>query len=419
MLNATSAFVTPGGVVVTKMPHNIRATTRLNNMVVDPVRNLAVAGRIPWKKLLVTKSQGRKIMSIMRAETHICDVMIILVLSFFSNPIGKLFYKRFFNRFRDGVDYDDCITKKVTETISEASRLAVVCYFLDTVEVALEVSGIKGRKIDVSKLTAQLIYATWACFKARLYKRSFFETVADHTPQNMMKGKRAMVEMCDKVSDFFLFGVLSLIWIDILKIKRGNGLSSIFALGGAGTLALTLACQDLAKKGLNGLALSASDAFRVGDSILLGDGTSGTVTNMGWLNTEIRGTDELVIKIPNTQLADIRTSNRSRAKFSQVKQYLHFKYDDLDKIPSLVNEIRDEIVASCPKVIKDGSRPFYVKWVDFDRDHVKVLVDCRLRNPPSGEKYYEARQGILEAIARAVRREKIDFALPTEVVFRK
>ena len=49
-------------------------------------------------------------------------------------------------------------------------------------------------------------------------------------------------------------------------------MSSIFALGGAGTLALTLACQDLAKKALNGLALSASDAFRVGDSILLGDG---------------------------------------------------------------------------------------------------------------------------------------------------
>ena len=91
----------------------------------------------------------------------------------------------------------------------------------------------------------------------------------------------------------------------------------------------------------------------------------------------------------------------------------------IDKIPSLVNEIRDEIAASCPKVITDGSRPFYVKWVDFDRDHVKVLVDCRLTNPPSGEKYYEARQGILEAIARAVRRKKVDFAMPTEVVFRK
>ena len=107
--------------------------------------------------------------------------------------------KRFFYRLRDGVDYEDSITKKVTETISEASRLSVLCYFLDTVEVALEVAGIKGRKMDVSKLSAQLIYATWACFKARLYKRSFFQAVADNTPQKMMKGKQAMVEMCDKV----------------------------------------------------------------------------------------------------------------------------------------------------------------------------------------------------------------------------
>jgi small-conductance mechanosensitive channel len=69
-----------------------------------------------------------------------------------------------------------------------------------------------------------------------------------------VKGKESKVEIFDKISDFFLFGILSLVWIDILKIKRGNGLSSIFALGGAGTLAFTLACQDLAKKAINGLA---------------------------------------------------------------------------------------------------------------------------------------------------------------------
>lgn len=130
-----------------------------------------------------------------------------------------------------------------------------------------------------------------------------------------------------KVSDFFLFGVLALTWIDILNIKRGNGISSIFALGGAGTLAFTLACQDLAKKALNGLAISTSEVFSVGDHILLGDGeshqmtiqynmetlvfiylcrvfclvtvlftlplivigTSGTVMSIGWLSTAIRG----------------------------------------------------------------------------------------------------------------------------------
>ena len=63
-----------------------------------------------------------------------------------------------------------------------------------------------------------------------------------------------------------------MIWVDILKIKRGTGLSSIFALGGAGTFTITLASQDLARRALNGLALAAADTFHVGDSILLGDG---------------------------------------------------------------------------------------------------------------------------------------------------
>ena len=75
-----------------------------------------------------------------------------------------------------------------------------------------------------------------------------------------------------QVSDFFTFGILALIWTDILDIKSGKGLSSIFALGGASTLALTLGTQDLAKRALNGLALSASDSFYVGDNIRLGDG---------------------------------------------------------------------------------------------------------------------------------------------------
>ena len=102
-------------------------------------------------------------------------------------------------------------------------------------------------------------------------------------------------------------------------------------------------------------------------------------------------------------------------KLSQVKQNLHFKYEDLEKIPDLVVEIQHEIASSCPKVITDGSRPFRVKWVDFGPNHIEVMVDCRLRNPPMGDGYYEARQEILEAISRAVRKNGVDFAPPTLV----
>ena len=97
-------------------------------------------------------------------------------------------------------------------------------------------------------------------------------------------------------------------------------------------------------------------------------------------------------------------------KFSSVKQQLYFKYEDIERVPTLVDEIRNEIAASCPEVITDGSREFLVKWVDFGKVNVEVLVDCRLRTPPIGEVYYNARQKVLEAIARAVQRRDMTFA---------
>jgi small-conductance mechanosensitive channel len=174
-------------------------------------------------------------------------------------------------RFRKKeVAYDESKTFQFAETVSEAARLAAVCYFLDTVEVYFEVTGIKGKQSDISSLLAKLIFATWAGLRARMYKRRFFVNLADFTPKQL-NGRKGILEIVDKISDFFGFGILALIWTDILKIK-GHGLSSVFALGGFSTFTLTLASQDLAKRALNGLALSASDSFEVGDKIILGDG---------------------------------------------------------------------------------------------------------------------------------------------------
>jgi small-conductance mechanosensitive channel len=120
------------------------------------------------------------------------------------------------------------------------------------------------------------------------------------------------------------------------------------------------------------------------------------------------GGDELVVSIPNSQLSNIRVTNRSNLKYSQVKQTLRFDYSDIERLPALVACIKEEIRTSCPEVISDGSRPF------FEADHLEVSVDCRLRSPPIGDKYVEARQNILMAIARAVKKMRLNFAMPTE-----
>jgi hypothetical protein len=95
--------------------------------------------------------------------------------------------------------YEKLVTYQVTEAISEAACITAVCYFIDALEVALEVARIKGRTTDFNLLIAKLIYATWVFFKNRIYKRRVFVMAVDCGPK-MMNAKGGIVEIFDKVT---------------------------------------------------------------------------------------------------------------------------------------------------------------------------------------------------------------------------
>ena len=163
--------------------------------------------------------------------------------------------------------------------------------------------------------------------------------------------------------------------------------------------------------------------------------------SVGWLSTVVRGKfklclsyvtwqlsseyssvrpsitadDEIITKIPNSQLSNIRVSNLSTLKISQVKQSLSFAYNYLDVIPDLVIDIKKEIADSCDKVISDATRKLRVNWTGYSPTGLEVVVNCKLSVPPGTGAYHEARQEIMEAIARAVRRNGVEFSPPTEV----
>ena len=148
------------------------------------------------------------------------------------------------------------------------------------------------------------------------------------------------------------------------------------------------------------------------DNILLGDGTSGKVKNIGWMSTEIRRGDETIVRIPNAQVAPQRITNLSRTKLSQFKQTLRFKYSDIDKIPQLLRDIKAQVLADCPKLITDGSRPCRVHWSEFSDDHIEVGVDFRFRIPMIGDAYHENKEKCNLAIAKAMKKNDIEFAIP-------
>ena len=156
------------------------------------------------------------------------------------------------------------------------------------------------------------------------------------------------------------------------------------------------------------LLLSLFWNLDVGDIVSFGDGLTGKVIRLGWLETLIRGSDNIVTRVPNTALSSQKVSNLSRIRQSQVKQILRFHYEDAEKIPQIIEDIAAEIRASCPRLITDNSRPFRVFWIDFSEDELQVMVDTHHNIAPIGDAYWKNRQAVLLAITRAVKKNNVE-----------
>jgi small-conductance mechanosensitive channel len=195
-------------------------------------------------------------------------------------------------------------------------------------------------------------------------------------------------------------------------VEMGMALQGIFAFGSVGTLVFSLASKGIATQLMHGVLLASSDRIYEGDSILLNKSKfSGTVHKLGWVETIIRGSDDIIVTIPNDELVSQQVSNLSRIHQCQVKQTLRFKYEDAERLPALLEDIKSEIRAKCPAVITDGSRPFRAFWTNFGGNHLEVVVDTHFRIKPVGNAYYENRMKVLQAIDIAVKKHKLEMVM--------
>jgi small-conductance mechanosensitive channel len=214
-------------------------------------------------------------------------------------------------------NFDNTKTYRISRLLSQVARISAVVYAVDMLEILLNAIGISSwYKWNVSKPVAQVMYTVFFTFKLMSFKqRLLCQFVKVNDPEDL--GPAAVY---DRIANLLLVVVSGLLVLDMLSVQTGVALQSFFALGGVGTLVLSLGSKDLAAQFVSSLALTATGKFHEGELISLGDNTSGVVTKMGWMHTEIRGGDDIIVKIPNVQLASQRVSNISRMRRSQVQQ---------------------------------------------------------------------------------------------------
>jgi small-conductance mechanosensitive channel len=246
----------------------------------------------------------------------------------------------------------------------------------------------------------------WLALTVSTLKRTTFLQAVSGT-------KLGRVTLFDRLLDFLIAAVAIGVAFKILNIENINSsIDSLVGASGVSALAVSFATKDLGQAVIRGFAMQNWDAFKVGDQVKFGDGTQGTIKVIGIIETEIMGSDNVVTRIPNSELSH-RVSNLSQAQHSQVKQNLRFKYSDLDRMPAVLEEIMAEIRFSCPKLIDDGSKPFFAVLDTYEPDHVQAMVNCHFDIPLFSTEYLLNQQEVVLAIHRAVKRHGVECALPS------
>lgn len=344
----------------------------------------------------------------LNAETA-AQLAVGVTLAIVTDPIeGLLFNETDIWRGKDSDSFLSTFLYSGIDSITVASRVYVILLLIGVAVYRLDIS----LPIDVDlRFAAPKVAATvWAALTISTAKRTFFSRSIDGR-------KLGRIELYDKLLDFLIGLVVATFLIDDFNVDVGMGLKSLLSGGGIIALGFSLASKDLAENIVGGLVVQSWNAFKKGDYILLGDGTYGTVSQVGLVETELIGDDNVAIKIPNKDMVSQRVSNLSRTQLSRVFQTIRFQYSDLDKLPNVLNDIKSEIKTSCPSVILDGSKPFQALLSAYKEDHVEAIVNVHFNIPPATNEFANNRQQVLLAVARALRKNDVQVALPGAIVY--
>ena len=126
-----------------------------------------------------------------------------------------------------------------------------------------------------------------------------------------------------------------------LMQEFGLSISGLLAFGGVGGLVIGLAAKDLLSNFFGGLMIFLDRPFKVGEFIKSPDrNIEGIVEGIGWRLTVVRTFSKNVLYIPNSAFANIVVENATRMTNRRINQIIGIRYDDLDKMPKIVDDVR-------------------------------------------------------------------------------
>lgn len=183
---------------------------------------------------------------------------------------------------------------------------------------------------------------------------------------------------------------------------------------GVGGFALALAAQSTAENLLGGVNLFADRPFRVGDFIRYG-ADLGTVERIGPRSSRIRGLDNTLTTVPNSDLARMHVTNYSFRQKILFRHVIGLRYEtSAEQLVWLGEAVTNELGASAMvECTADHPR---VRVLGFGASSIDVEVRANVLTTDYSE-FLQVQEALVLAIMRLVAEAGTGFAFPSQTAY--
>ena len=157
----------------------------------------------------------------------------------------------------------------------------------------------------------------------------------------------------------------------------GIEITPLLGAAGVAGIAVGFAAKDTVANFFGGIALYFDDTYKIGDYIVLDDGTAGTVIKVGVRSTTLLTRDEVLVTVPNAALNAAKVTNESAPqRRRRVRVPIGVAYGtDVDEFEALALEV----VAAEPLVL-DSPNP-RARFRSFGDSALQYEILCWVNGP--------------------------------------
>lgn len=193
----------------------------------------------------------------------------------------------------------------------------------------------------------------------------------------------------------------------------GVSVSGVLAFGGIGGIAVGFAARDLLANFFGGLMIYLDRPFTIGDWVRSPDrNIEGTIEQIGWRLTVIRTFDRRPLYVPNSVFTTIALENPSRMQNRRIYENIGVRYDDADKVETIVNDVRT-MLQEHPDI--DQNRTLIVNFNAFAASSMEFMV-YTFTKTTNWVEFHKVKEKILLEIVRIVEGHGAEFAFPTQTI---